>query len=262
MPTTTQHAPGTFCWPELATCDYAGAKQFYAALFGWGANEQDIGGGEMYCMLKLNGLDVGALYKMRKEEAAQGAPPHWNSYVSVVSADDAAAKAKQLGGTVIMEPFDVFDAGRMAAIQDPTGAVFYVWQAKKHSGAGVLDDPGALCWTELLTRDADAASRFYSSLLPWRAEAMPMGKMVYTVFRRGDAAAAGMMAITSEMGAVRPCWVAYFAVADCAATAAKTRQLGGRVEIEPNDVPNVGRFAILVDPQGAHFGVLGPTPKA
>ncbi len=262
MPTTTQHAPGTFCWPELATSDYAGAKQFYAALFGWGSNEQDMGGGEMYCMLKLNGLDVGALYKMRKEEAARGTPPHWNSYVSVASADDAAAKAKQLGGIVMMEPFDVYDVGRMAAIQDPTGAVFCVWQAKKHSGAGVLDDPGALCWTELMTRDTGIARRFYTRLLPWKAEAMPMGPRIYTVFKRGDTPAAGMMQITPEMGPVRPCWVVYFAAADCAATAAKTKQLGGKVSIEPTDVPNVGRFAVLVDPQGAHFGVLGPTPKA
>ena len=150
MATITQHAPGTFCWPELATTDQAGAKAFYTKLFGWETADTDIGGGEFYTMLKLAGRDVGALYSMRKEERATGVPPHWNSYVSVESADRAAARAKELGGTVILEPFDVMEAGRMAFIQDPTGAIFGVWQAKQHTGTSVLDEVGALCWTALL----------------------------------------------------------------------------------------------------------------
>ncbi len=162
MATMAQHAPGTFCWPELATTDQDGAKKFYTSLFGWTFTAGDMGGGETYTMLKLKGADVGALCTMRKEQRSQGIPPHWSSYVSVESADQAAAKAKQLGGKVLMEAFDVIDVGRMAILQDPTGAVVCVWQAKKHIGVGVMNEPGALCWTELMTTDTDRAEKFYT----------------------------------------------------------------------------------------------------
>ena len=259
MTTTTIHAPGTFCWPELATSDYAGAKRFYSGLFGWGVQDNDMGGGEMYGMLKQNDLDTGAVYRMGQEEA--GRPPHWNAYVAVASADEAAARAKQLGGTVLKEPFDVFDIGRMAVIQDPTGAVFCAWQAKKQSGVGVLDEPGSLCWTELLTRDAGKAAAFYTGLLPWGTEVMQMGPTAYTVFKRGDASAGGMMEITPEMGPVPSYWMPYFAVTDCDASFAKAGELGGTTVVGPTNIPNVGRFAILHDPQGALFGILGPERK-
>ena len=256
MPTITQHAHGTFCWPELATTDQAGAKSFYAKLLGWEIEDTDIGGGEAYSMLKLAGRDVGALYSMRKEERATGVPPHWNSYVAVESADRAAARAKELGGTVILEPFDVMEAGRMAFIQDPTGGVFGVWQAKAQPGAGVLDEIGALCWTELMTSDSNKAQAFYTGLFDWKAEAKPMGPMTYTIYKRGDAPAGGMMQITKEMGPIPSHWMVYFAVADCDATAAKATALGGRITVPPQDVPGVGRFAILSDPQGAHVAVI------
>ncbi len=262
MATMTTHAPGTFCWPELATSDYAGAKRFYTALFGWTVNERDMGGGEMYAMLKLNGLDACALYKMRKEEASQGVPPHWNSYVSVTSADEAAAKAKQLGATVIMDPFDVFDVGRMAAIKDPTGAVFFVWQAKKHAGVGVLDEPGSLCWTELMTRDTAKAGKFYTQLIGWGSEEMPVGPMKYTIFKRGDKQAGGMMAITPDMGPLPSHWLVYFAAKDCDASTKKATGLGAKAVVPPRDIPNIGRFSVLEDPQGAHFALFTPKSSA
>lgn len=256
MATVTQHAPGTFCWPELATTDQQGAKTFYTTLFGWEFSDSDMGGGESYTMLKLAGRDVGALYSMREEQRGQGIPPHWNSYVAVESADQAAAKAKALGGQVLMEPFDVFDAGRMAIVKDPTGAVFCVWQAKAHIGAGVLNELGALCWTELMTTDTGKAGTFYTGLFDWKAEAMPMAPMTYTIFKSGTAQAGGMMAITPEMGPVPPHWMVYFAVADCDAAVAKAKGLGAKVAVPPTDAPNVGRFAVLRDPQGAHFSVI------
>ncbi len=256
MATTTQHAPGTFCWPELASVDQPGAKAFYTALFGWESTDDDMGGGEFYTMLKLKGRPLGALYTMRKQERATGAPPHWNSYVAVASADQSVAKAKALGGTILAEPFDVMDAGRMAIIQDPTGAVFCVWQAMKHTGAGVLGEIGALCWTELMTRDANKAQAFYTGLFDWKAEAMPMGPMSYTIYKRGDTQAGGMMQITKEMGPIPSHWMVYFSVSDCDGTVAKGGTLGGKTTMPPTDIPNIGRFAILQDPQGAHFAVI------
>ena len=260
MATTTTHAPGTFCWPELATSDYAGAKKFYTGLFGWAIQEQDMGGGEMYGIFTINGADVCAIYKMRPPEAAHGTPPHWNSYVAVANADQSAAKAKELGATVVMEPFDVMDLGRMAVIQDPTGAMFCIWQAMKKAGAGVLGEPGALCWTELMTTDTRQASRFYTALLPWTAEKMPMAPMDYTLFKLGDRGTAGMVLITPEMGKVPPNWLPYIQVADCDATAKQCETLGGKIAVPAQTVPTVGRFAVLIDPQGAHIAIIQPMP--
>jgi len=256
MATVTQHAPGTFCWPELATSDQEGAKKFYTSLFGWTFQDSDIGDGQFYTMLKLNGASVGALYKLRPDESTKGMPPHWGTYVAVDSADAAAAKAKQLGASIMVEPFDVMDVGRMAVIQDPTGAVFSVWQPKKHIGVGVLDEVGAMCWNELMTTDAAKAKPFYMGLFGWKDETKPMGPMVYTIYKNGGANAGGMMQISPRMGPIPSHWLVYFSVKDCDATVNKATGMGAKVTVPAQDVPGVGRFAILQDPQGAHFGVV------
>jgi hypothetical protein len=255
MTITTQHAPGTFCWPELATTDAQGAKKFYSSLFGWSSVDNDMGPDGVYTMLKQKGADAGALHGLNQEQRSRGVPPHWNSYVAVESADQAAAKAKQLGGTVLLDPFDVMDLGRMAILQDPTGAMFSLWEAKKHIGVGILNEPGALCWTELLTTDTAKAEKFYTGLLPWKSEAMQMPQMTYTVFKRGDTSAGGMMKITPEMGKVPAHWLVYFEVADCDAAVAKAKGMEAKVTVPATDIPNIGRFAVLMDPQGAHFAV-------
>jgi hypothetical protein len=261
MATVTQHAPGTFCWPELSTHDQEGAKKFYTSLFGWTFEDNPMGESGTYTMLKHKGEAVGALYQMEEQRRAQGVPPNWGSYVAVENADKATARAKELGATVMMEPFDVMEHGRMAILQDPTGAVFQVWQAKKHIGATMLDEPGSLCWTELMTRDVAKAEAFYKGLLPWKSEAMPMEKGTYTVFKRGDAPAAGMMEIQPEMGPMPPHWLPYFAVEDADTTTGRARDLGAKVHMPPTNIPNIGRFAILADPQGAAFAILGPEKK-
>jgi predicted enzyme related to lactoylglutathione lyase len=261
MPTVTQHAPGTFCWPELATLDQNGAKAYYTALLGWTVNDHDMGPQGVYTVFQSDGADVAALYSMRDEEKKMG-PPHWNAYVSVESADQAAAKAKQLGGTVIAEPFDVMDLGRMAVLQDPTGAFFEVWEGRKNIGVGKLDEPGALCWTELMTRDAARAADFYTRLLSWKTEKMQgVTGADYTVFKRGEKSAAGMMPMGPEMKEVPVHWLSYFMVQDCDAAVAKSQSLGGGLIMPGQNIPGTGRFAILKDPQGAPFGILGPETK-
>jgi predicted enzyme related to lactoylglutathione lyase len=254
MAIITQHAPGTFCWPELATTDQNGAKKFYTALFGWTSDDSPIGENEFYTMLQSKGHAAGALYTMRKEMRENHVPPHWGSYVAVENTDQSAAKARQLGGKVIAEPFDVMDAGRMAVIQDPTGAVFSLWQAMKHPGIGVFNEPGALCWTELITTDTDAAKRFYTGLFPWQTESMD-GGMPYTVFKVGENRIGGMMQRTPEMGNVPPFWLAYFEVDDCDAATAKALSLGGKALMPAQEVPSYGKIAVLQDPQGASFGL-------
>jgi predicted enzyme related to lactoylglutathione lyase len=126
MSVITQHAVGTFCWPELHTTDVPAAKKFYGSLFHWAPNDMPVPEGDPYTMLDLGGQTIGAMTPLQKEQTNAGVPPHWNPYVAVANADETAKKATSLGGTVILPPFDVMDAGRMAVIQDPTGATFSV----------------------------------------------------------------------------------------------------------------------------------------
>lgn len=179
------------------------------------------------------------------------------AYVAVASADEAAAAVKASGGRTLKDPFDVMGIGRMAALEDPTGAAFCVWEARGHVGIGVLDEPGALVWTELLTTDLERAGAFYDRVFGWNRRLWPLADgSTYTLFMRGAAAAGGMIAITPEMGSVPPVWVSYFRVSSCDGATAEAVSLGGRIEVPPQDVPDVGRFAVLVDPAGAHFGIM------
>jgi predicted enzyme related to lactoylglutathione lyase len=256
MQETPEYAPGTFCWVELATIDGEAAKKFYTELFGWTFNDSPIGPGMVYTMLKLDGKDVGALYQMPAEMTSQGMPPHWLSYALVTSADESAAKAKELGGTLMKQPFDVMDVGRMAVVQDPTGAVFAIWQAGTHTGAGVVNVPNSLCWNELATPDTSKAADFYTGLFGWEKNTRDMGGMSYTSFMNGDRPAGGMYSPTPEMGEIPPNWLAYFAVDDTDAKLAKANQLGATTIAPAMDIPGVGRFAVIQDPQGAVFGII------
>jgi predicted enzyme related to lactoylglutathione lyase len=159
-----------------------------------------------------------------------------------------------------MEAFDVLDVGRMAVIRDPTGAVVALWEPRRHIGAGVVGEPGTPCWNELVTVDPDSAGTFYAALLEWRCESHPMGTSTYTYCRRGETFAGGMRPIDAVDGPAMPHWLLYFAVEDCEATAAKAGSLGGRVRLPPTDVPEVGRFAVLQDPQAAVFAVIKLLP--
>ncbi len=191
MAVVTQHAAGAFCWVELATTDAADAKRFYAQVFGWQAHDVPLPDGGVYTMMKLNGRAAAALYGMDPAQAAQ-APPHWSSYVSVPDVKTCAARALELDGTVVVEPFDVMEHGSMAVLRDPAGAMLSVWQPRVHIGVGVRDEPGALCWNELLTREAGAATAFYSALFGWTPRAFGGPVMGYTEFLLGDRPIAGM----------------------------------------------------------------------
>jgi uncharacterized protein len=256
----SSHTPGTFSWPELATTDQKAAVAFYRGLFGWELNEQPLGPGETYSMFQMRGKPVGAACTMRPEERQSGAPPHWNAYVTVANVDEAAKKAESLGAKVFAPPFDVMDAGRMAVLQDPTGAVFQVWQPNKHIGAMILNEPGALCWTELATRDTQAAETFYTKLFGWIPKHSPAGSpMPYTEFSVGGTPGIGMMPMPEQMPAFVPSyWMPYFQVADADASAVKATTLGANVRVPATDIPNVGRFAVIADPQGATFAVFKP----
>jgi len=250
MPNVTSHAPGSFCWVELATTDQAEAKRFYQSLFGWDAADQSIGPDETYTFFKQAGQDAAAGYRLRPDQ--KGVPPHWQVYVRVTSADDAASRAKELGGTVLAPPFDVFDAGRMAVLQDPSGAVLAVWEARRSPGLGVVDEPGAFCWAELMANDLARSATFYTSLFGWGSKDDPR----YVEWTLGGRSIGGMIQIQKEWGEVPPHWLAYFQVADCDRSVEKAKGMGAKVAMGPQDFPGVGRIALLHDPQGAQFYVI------
>ena len=260
MQETPEYKAGTFCWVECGTTNVAAVKSFYKELFGWDYEDHPMGPSGVYTIIKLNGKDVGGLYELSSEMLAQNMPSHWLSYVSVANADDATAQAVSAGGTVMKEPFDAGPNGRMSVLQDPTGAVFATWQAKEHPGAGIYRELGAACWNELLTPDTQKAGDFYSLLFGWSRE--PFGGD-YTVFKNGEQGVGGMYQITPEMGPVPPHWLVYFAVSDCDATVKRVTELGGGVLRPAENIPEIGRFAILTDPAGAAFAIIKPeTPKA
>jgi uncharacterized protein len=254
--------PGAFCWMEIATTDQQAAKAFYTALFGWSAQDAPMGPGEFYTMFQLEGRDVGAGYTMRNEEKASGAPPHWNLYVAVASADAAAARAAELGGTVLAPPFDVFDAGRMAVIQDPAGAVFEVWQPIKHHGIGISNISGTFCWADLNTPDAAAAGAFYSGLFGWKVEPGEKDPSGYLHIKNGEHFIGGVPPAGQTGPHAPPHWMLYFQVADCDASTAKATELGARTFVPPMNIEGVGRMSVIADPQGATFSLFTPLPRA
>ena len=266
MQEAPENKPGSFCWVELGTTNAAAAKTFYKDLFGWDYHDSPASP-EMpdmiYSMIKLNGRDVGGLYELSSDMLQHGVPSHWLSYVSVTNADEATAQAKAAGATAMKEPFSVGDSGRMSVLQDPTGAMFAVWQPINHPGAGVYQALGAFCWNELGTNDTKKAADFYTTLFGWGTEIMS-GPFEYTLFKNGDQSVGGMYKIVPEiMGPIPPNWMVYFAVADCDATLQQAVERGGKVLVPAEDIPNVGRFAILQDPTSAAYAILKPTmPEA
>ena len=258
MTEVTRHEPGSFSWAELATTDAKGAKAFYTALFGWTFTDGPMGPGpdDVYTRLQLRGKDVGALYPMMQDQQSQGVPPFWLCYVTVASADEAAKKTKALGGKVCAEPFDVMDYGRMAILQDPAGATLAVWQAGTHAGAERVGEPGAICWLELATSDVVKARAFYTGIFGWGMKEPTDPGMPYTEIQRGGQSIGGIYPKGPEMAQVPPNWSVYFQVADCEASASKAKSLGGTLVVPPKEIPKVGRFAVIQDPQGATFSIF------
>ena len=251
-----KHAPGSFCWIELATTDQAAAKTFYSALFNWTPNDFPMGPGDLYTIFQLDGRDAAAGYTLRPDQRAEGVPPHWMLYVLVESADDAAARAEKLGGKVLAPAFDVMTVGRMAVLQDPTGPVFTVWQAKSHSGIGIAGVPGTLCWADLNSPDPARAQEFYSALFGWKISAGEHDKSGYLHIQNGEAFIGGVMPAQHQNPQVPPHWLIYFQVADVDATVAQAKERGGKVCLEPTSMEGVGRFAVVADPQNAAFAVF------
>lgn len=241
----TKYPHGTFSWADCNSTDVVKTKSFYTALMGWEIEDIPMGGGLFYSFCKTDGETVTALSPMMAEMQAQGIPSHWSNYITVDDVDALIGKVKELGGQIIAEPFDVFDSGRMMAVQDPTGAMINFWQANNHIGAYMVNVPGAMTWNELITGDLEKAKEFYGKLLGWEYS-MDDANVYATILNNGRPNG-GMM----QMEGMMPVWMVYFAVADIEDNVEKTKTLGGTVIRGVGEAAGVGRFAISSDPTGA-----------
>jgi uncharacterized protein len=257
MPLMKTHAPGDFCWIELGTTDQTAAKKFYMELFGWTVDEFPMGPNDFYTMFQIDGRDVGAAYTLRPDQRAHGVPAHWNLYVAVENADTASSRATELGAKVLAPAFDVFDVGRMAVLQDPTGAAFSVWQAKRHSGFGIKGVHGTFCAADLSTSDQEEASRFYERLFGWRIgkEDENPAHNYYHLFNH-DEFIGGILPPAFRNPETPSYWQIYLQVADCDAVCAKAKNLGVNLYMPPMKVEDIGRMAVMADPHGAVFAVF------
>jgi len=272
MPEREGYIPGVPCWVDTSQPDPEAALPFYGGLFGWEfENVMPEGSGGKYFSARIRGGDAAAVGSI-----PDGAPPmaRWNTYVWVDSADETAAKARDAGGGVAMEPFDIMDAGRMAVLTDPEGAAFCVWQAKEHKGAKVVNEHGSLNFNGLATRDPEGAKAFYGAVFGWKTLALGAGQM-WTLPGYGDhleESTPGLRQDMAGMGApegfidvvaaLNPIadddagtpahWSVTFAVDDADAAAAKASELGGEIVAGPFDAPWT-RMAVIKDPQGATF---------
>jgi predicted enzyme related to lactoylglutathione lyase len=251
MANVDDHTPFTPGWIDIGT-DVAGARTFYTAMFGWDAADagppEESGG---YGFFLKDGRMVAGFGPQQNP-----GPPVWSMYVMVPDADEIATKVTAAGGTVVVPPMDVMDAGRMGVFQDSTGAFFSVWQPGQHRGAQTVREPGSFTWSELDTRDVEGAKAFYAAVFGWGAETSDGGGMTYTEWKVGGESVGGMMDMPPGVpDEVPPYWLVYLAVEDVDAAVGRVQELGGTAMMPGMDFPG-GRFAVVSDPQGGMFGLM------
>jgi uncharacterized protein len=247
-PIQPNHAP---IWIDLASPDIEGSKAFYAGLFGWDAETVAPPEAGSYTVFRLGGKQVAAVATTMGE----GQPQVWSTYVRSDDVDADVERARGAGGEVAMEPMDVFDSGRMAVLRDPTGAFISLWQPREHRGFEAMNQPGSFGWTELATRDVEAAKAFYGQVFGWGAETSGEGAQAYTEWKLDGQSIGGAMAMGEQQAGVPPHWMVYFVVEDVDASAARVQELGGNQLVPPMDFPG-GRFAVVSDSHGAAFGLM------
>jgi uncharacterized protein len=292
MPERDGYIPGVPCWVDVSEPDPGAALGFYGGLFGWEFEGAMPPGSEgTYFIARLTSVRPSSLFGEGAPRAVEGSEGNvagvrsipdgapamamWNSYFWVESADQTAAKIRDAGGGVVREPFELMDAARVAAFTDPEGAAFWVWEAREHKGARIVNDPGSLNFNGLNTRDVAGAKSFYEAVFGWRTIVLDGGAEMWTLAGYGDhlegrmpglrermAEAGGPVGFEDVVATLNPIpddqpdtpahWNVTFAVEDADATAAKATELGGEVIVPPFDAPWV-RATVISDPQGATF---------
>ena len=245
--TVKKYPQGTFSWADLYTKDMAASKKFLSSLFGWVA--QDVPDVD-YTMFMLDGESVAGASSMKGEGEI---PQVWSCYITVDSVDEMAAKTEELGGKVTMPAMDVMAAGRMIAIQDPSGGDVLLWEPKDHIGATVVNKVGAMGWNELYTNDVEAAKEFYAGLFGWTYETSPDNPGYHTIVNNGRMNG-GILAITPEMGeGIMPHWIPYFTIENVEESLKVAEENGGKLLNGPMEIPGIGKMAGVAGPSGAAF---------
>jgi uncharacterized protein len=254
-----EHTPGTPSWIDLTSPDLVISARFYGGLLGWDTalrGPADLTGG--YLTFRVEGLDVAGLGRLAEADD----PPAWTTYFAVRDIQATEAAVIGNGGTTLVAPTEVPEAGHVAMFTDPTGAVFGVWQPGGHRGADVVGAPGAMCWNQLASRNIEASKRFYGGVFGWVGSTTPYETSTYTSFRIDGREIVGMIEMDRSWPRGLPShWMTYLRVDDCDAVAAAVVDLGGDVLVEPDDVPQIGRSAVIGDPHGAVFSILTPNER-
>jgi uncharacterized protein len=258
---------GVPCWVETWQNDPDRATAFYSSVFGWEIeNTMPPDADGTFHICRLRGRDVAGI----GSPIPEGAPstPVWTTFIQVDSVDEAAGKVKEGGGSVVVEPFDSLEGGRLAIVTDPAGAAFAPWEPGEHTGAQVINQPGAWAMSGLETTDPEGAKAFYRDVFGWESEAFGPPEAGFTLFRLpGYVGGTPQQPVPRDnvatiiAGGEGPArWSVDFWVFDADEAAAKAGELGGRVVSPPNDVPGVAgmREAVLADPQGAAFNITQP----
>ena len=252
------HPHGTFCWMDIYLPDPEKGKAFYKGMFGWDWTDVPMGDtGMSYTMFNLDGKSVGAMGPAMPGMFPEGVPPTWFSYIATDDLGATAETARTLGANFLMGPADVGN-GRVALLQEPGGAAFFVWQALDFGGAELVRSPGSMVWNELYTRDLEATKSFYSSLFGWEWSSMPIPQGGhYHLANLGDFQVAGLLVMDDNWGEIPPHWMVYIQVEDADAAAAKVTSLGGDVCVPVTEIA-VGRFAVVNDDQKGTFTIFEP----
>jgi predicted enzyme related to lactoylglutathione lyase len=255
MSLVTEHAPGWPNWVALNTTDISLSQDFYTNLFGWDFYTLTLterGEVTIFTLGGIQGPEVAGMHPLVDDTE----PPSWTCYFRADEVDAMAEAVKAAGGQVLTPPTDVADLGRSMLCCDSQGAEFALVRPYNFHGAGVVDEPSAMCRVELACRDPGEARRFYHYVFGWRAVDRPSPDSTYTDFKSGEWSVAGMVPMDhSWPPRYPPQWIPYFAVADCDAAAARAVGLGARIPTGPEDQRS-GRCAILHDPTGARLGIV------
>ncbi|WP_037576072.1 VOC family protein [Phaeacidiphilus oryzae] len=251
MDKPTTHTP---CWVELGTSDPEAAKRFYAAVFGWRAATDPRPEAGGYTILHLGESTADAPVAALMGLMGEGQPTAWSIAFSVTDADAAVAAVRKAGGSLIVDPMDVFEEGRYAVVADPSGAAFALWQPRAFDGFTSYEANGGMCWAELHTDDTAGAERFYPAVFGWTVR---RSVDFYAMFSLGEADFGGLAGIDEEhTPGARPHWLPYFGVEDVDAAVERAAAAGGRAVMGPVQVPDGPYIAVVSDPQGAVFGLL------
>jgi uncharacterized protein len=250
MPRRADYTPGTPCWVDLFVPDTAAAGRFYGDVFGWTTTPPAADG---YATFQLDGATVAGLGRLSPEMAAGGRPPSWTMYVRVADVDASVARATELGATIATPAFTVDGVARLAALHDPQGAVFLLFEPRGFAGAELVNEPGAWVFDDLQTPDPAGAAPFYEALLDWQITAIPEAGGAYFSIAHEGRTIGGLM--QAELPIAQPYWTVYLGAADLDATLERVAAAGGTVLVGATAVP-AGRFGVALDDQGATLGLI------